>query len=45
MFSRIASFAYGVACYLVFLATFLYAVAFIGNLGAPTARDGPVADG
>src|SRR5260221_10794045 len=32
---------YGVMCYLVFLATFLYAIAFIGNLGTPTALDGP----
>lgn len=32
---------YGLACYLVFFATFLYAVAFIGNLpGVPTTLDG-----
>ena len=37
-------FAYGTAAYLLFLATFLYAVGFIGSLGLPTALDGP-ADG
>jgi protein-S-isoprenylcysteine O-methyltransferase Ste14 len=41
MLKRIVFFAYGVACYLVFLATFLYAIAFIGNLGTPTALDAP----
>ena len=41
MLKRIAFFAYGVACYVVFLATFLYAIAFVGNLGTPTALDGP----
>ena len=28
---RIAFFTYGAVCYLIFLATFLYAMAFIGN--------------
>jgi methanethiol S-methyltransferase len=41
MIKRFLFFAYGVASYAVFLATFLYAIAFIGNLGAPTALDGP----
>jgi protein-S-isoprenylcysteine O-methyltransferase Ste14 len=41
MLKRFAFFAYGVASYLVFLATFLYAIAFIGNLGTPTALDAP----
>jgi protein-S-isoprenylcysteine O-methyltransferase Ste14 len=41
MLKRLAFFAYGVVCYAVFLATFLYAIAFIGNLGTPTALDGP----
>ena len=45
MLKRVAFFAYGVASYVVFLATFLYAIAFIGNLGAPTALDGPPAGG
>jgi protein-S-isoprenylcysteine O-methyltransferase Ste14 len=41
MLKRVVFFAYAVACYLVFLGTFLYAIAFIGDLGAPTALDGP----
>lgn len=41
MLKRLLFFAYGVACYVVFLATFLYAVAFIGNFGTPTSLDGP----
>ena len=41
MLKRLAFFVYGVASYAVFLATFLYAIAFIGNLGSPTALDGP----
>src|SRR3954464_15418568 len=40
MLKRVLYFAYGVVCYLVFLATFLYAIGFIGNLGVPTALDG-----
>ena len=43
MFKRLAYFAYGGACYLVFLATFLYAIGFIGNFGTPTRLDGPPA--
>jgi len=39
MQSRVASFIYGVTCYLVFLATFLYAVGFIGNFGVPKSID------
>jgi methanethiol S-methyltransferase len=41
MLNRVVFFAYGVASYVVFLATFLYAIAFVGNLGTPTALDGP----
>jgi protein-S-isoprenylcysteine O-methyltransferase Ste14 len=44
MLKRLLFFAYGVVCYLVFFATFLYAIAFIGNLGAPTALDGPAVE-
>lgn len=38
--NRIAAFIYGTLCYLVFLATFLYAVAFIGNIGPIRTIDG-----
>ena len=41
MLTRLLFFAYGVACYAVFLATFLYAIAFVGTLGTPTALDAP----
>jgi methanethiol S-methyltransferase len=39
MFSRITAFVYGVVCYLFFLASFLYAVGFIGNFGVPKTMD------
>jgi methanethiol S-methyltransferase len=35
-------FAYGLACYLVFLATFLYAIAFVGGFLVPSRLDGPL---
>ena len=44
MVKRISFFVYGLACYVLFLGTFLYAIAFIGNLGTPTALDGPATD-
>jgi protein-S-isoprenylcysteine O-methyltransferase Ste14 len=41
MLKRILFFAYGTFSYLVFLATFLYAIGFIGGFGVPTVLDGP----
>ena len=39
MFRRIAMFAYGVACYLAALATFVYLAAFLENIGVPRSID------
>jgi methanethiol S-methyltransferase len=41
MTARILFFLYGCAAYLLFLATFLYAIAFIGGFGVPVVLDGP----
>jgi methanethiol S-methyltransferase len=39
MVDRIATFVYGVLCYLIFFGTFLYAAGFIGNLVVPRTID------
>ena len=41
MLKRTAFLAYGIACYAVFFATFLYALGFIGGFAVPTTLDGP----
>src|SRR5690348_11439154 len=39
MFRRIATFVYGLVCYLAFLGAFLYAIGFLGNFGVPKSID------
>src|SRR3954453_12508166 len=44
MVTRLLYFVYGCFAYLLFLGTFLYAIAFVGGFGVPTTPDGnPVA--
>lgn len=40
MFKRLGIFTYGVLCYAIFFATFLYAIGFIGGFGVPVTIDG-----
>ncbi len=40
MLKRLFIFAYGLACYAIFFATFLYAIGFVGNLLVPRSMDG-----
>jgi len=42
MLARATIFIYGVFCYLVFLATFLYALGFVGDLYVPKSIDSGV---
>jgi protein-S-isoprenylcysteine O-methyltransferase Ste14 len=41
MLKRLSVFLYGLLCYVVFFATFLYAVGFVCNLYVPRSMDGP----
>src|SRR5262245_41952443 len=45
MFKRTSIFIYGLACYAVFFATFLYALGFVGNFIVPRTIDGALRTG
>lgn len=40
MLKRLLFFGYGLTCYVIFLATFLYAIAFVGGFGVSRRLDG-----
>jgi methanethiol S-methyltransferase len=42
MLKRFGYFCFGIAAYLIFLATFLYAIAFVGGIGIRNRLDGPL---
>jgi len=42
MLKRLLFFAYGLTCYLIFLGTFLYAIAFVGGFGVSHTLDAPL---
>ena len=44
MTTRIVYFAYGCIAYLIFRATFSYAIAFVGGFGVPKTLDGPATE-
>jgi protein-S-isoprenylcysteine O-methyltransferase Ste14 len=41
--NRVLTISYGAVCYLVFLAAFLYAICFVGNIAVPRSIDAGVA--
>jgi protein-S-isoprenylcysteine O-methyltransferase Ste14 len=42
MLKRLLFFGYGITCYVIFLGTFLYAIAFVAGFSVPHRLDGPL---